>query len=129
MKFSKISLERLATCDERLQRVFAEVIKHYDCAILCGHRGKDEQNAERDAGRSKLSWPMSKHNTMPSRAVDAAPWPLDWNDRERFALFAGFVRGIAMGMGIRLRLGADFNTNGRTKDDGWDMPHFELEDP
>ena len=29
-KFSKKSRERLETCDERLQKVFNEVIKHYE---------------------------------------------------------------------------------------------------
>ena len=29
--------------------------------------------------------------TNPSRAVDVVPYPIDWDDRERFHLFAGFV--------------------------------------
>ena len=32
-KFGKNSKERLATCDERLQKVFNEVIKYVDCSV------------------------------------------------------------------------------------------------
>ena len=39
----------------------------------------------RREGRSKLSWLESKHNCEPSRAVDIAPYPIDWDDRERFS--------------------------------------------
>ena len=33
-KFGKSSKKRLETCDEKLQKVFNEVIKHVDCSIL-----------------------------------------------------------------------------------------------
>ena len=33
-KFGSKSKERLATCDEKLQKVFQEVIKYVDCSIL-----------------------------------------------------------------------------------------------
>lgn len=128
-KFSDLSSRKLATCDDRLQRVFQEVIKHWDCTVLEGHRGKEDQDDAYRAGKSKTPWPESKHNKMPSRAVDVAPYPVDWADRERFALFAGFVLGVAASMGIKLRWGGDWNANGRTKDETFsDMPHFELVD-
>ena len=43
-KFGSKSRERLATCDERLQKVFNEVIKHVDCSILEGHRIAERQD-------------------------------------------------------------------------------------
>jgi len=43
-KYSKQSAGRLSTCDPRLQDVFNEVIKHFDCSVLQGHRGEIEQN-------------------------------------------------------------------------------------
>ena len=43
-KFSKESLDKLATCDARLQKVFNEVIKHVDCTIIEGHRGQETQD-------------------------------------------------------------------------------------
>ena len=37
-KFGKQSLDRLATCDERIQKVMNEAIKHIDIVILYGYR-------------------------------------------------------------------------------------------
>ena len=44
-KFGSKSRERLATCDDRLQAIANEVIKHVDCTVLCGHRNEEDQNA------------------------------------------------------------------------------------
>ena len=35
-KFGKTSRDRLATCDDKLQQVFNEVIKYVDCSVLEG---------------------------------------------------------------------------------------------
>ena len=60
-------------------------------------------------------------------ACDVVPYPIDWNDRERFHLFAGFVLGIANQMGIELRWGGDWNRNWEVDDNKFDdFPHFEL---
>lgn len=99
--FSKISKDRLATCDERLQKVFNEVVKYFDCTIVQGHRGQAEQDAAYASGKSQLKWPNGNHNKFPSKAVDVMPYPIDWTDRERMTLFAGFVMGIGISMGDR----------------------------
>lgn len=75
--FSRKSLSKLNTCDERLQRIFMEVIKKEDCTILCGTRSKEDQNMMYKTHRSKLKYPQSKHNRLPSKAVDVAPYPID----------------------------------------------------
>ena len=54
-KFGSSSKRRLATCDERLQKVFNEVIKHVDCSVLCGHRGEYDQNKAFEEGKSMLN--------------------------------------------------------------------------
>ena len=125
--FSEASKRELATCDPLLQAVFEEVIKHFDCTILEGHRGEAKQNAAFNTGKSKVRYPYGKHNAIPSRAVDVSPFPIDWSDRERMTLFAGFVMGIATGKGIRLRWGGDWNQNTQVKDNRFDdLVHFEL---
>ena len=53
-KFGKSSRERLATCDDRLQDVFNEVIKYVDCSVLEGHRGEERQNRFVDEGKRAL---------------------------------------------------------------------------
>lgn len=127
--FSQKSLEKLNTCDPRLVKLFIEVVKHVDCTILEGHRGKEAQDAAVAAGNSKTPWPTGKHNSIPSKAVDAAPYPVDFNNPSRFYLFAGFVRGIASQMGIKIRIGADWDGDFDTKDQSLiDLPHFEILD-
>ena len=126
-KFGKTSRKRLATCHERLQKVFNEVIKHVDCSILEGHRSGERQNKLYDEGKTKVKFPKGRHNNNPSLAVDVARYPIDWDDRERHTLFAGFVIGIARGMGINLRWGGDWNRNWDTADNRFDdFPHFEI---
>jgi len=127
--YSKKSKAILATCDERIQRVFNEVIKHFDCTITCGHRTKEEQDALYYATpkRTQVKWPNGKHNTKPSQAVDAVPCPVDWDDRERFTYFAGFVVATALSMGIALRWGGDWDSDTELDDNKFDdLPHFEI---
>jgi len=125
--FSAISRERLETCDERLQRVFQEVVKHFDCSIVEGHRVQAAQHRAYTTGASKVYWPKGKHNSFPSKAVDAMPYPVDWKDINRLCYFAGYVMETALSMGIKLRWGKDWDgdtdLNDQTFNDG---PHFEL---
>ena len=128
-KFGRKSRERLATCDDRLQKVFNEVIKYWDCSVLEGHR--DERNQDRlySEGKTKVRYPMGRHNASPSLADDVVPYPIDWHDRERFHLFSGFVLGLARGMGITLRWGGDWNMNFEVDDNKFDdFPHFEIKE-
>jgi len=131
-RFSARSRAKLDTCHPDLQKVFEAVIKNFDCTILTGHRSQEEQDEKFTQGLSKVKWPDSKHNSVPSRAVDVAPSPIDWEDRERFTYFAGYVLATAHSMGIDLRWGGDWNQNVGTHRDGLkdnrfdDLPHFEL---
>ena len=128
-KFGNSSKKRLATCDERLQKVFNEVIKYVDCSVLEGHRSEERQNKLFEEGKTKVKYPKGRHNSSPSRAVDVTPYPVDWDDRERQTLFAGFVLGIARSMGISLRWGGDWNMNFEVDDNKFDdFPHFELKE-
>ena len=110
-KYSKRSAIKLAQCDERLQRVFNRVLEIFDHTILCGHRDQDTQEDMFEMGRSQLHWPDSKHNALPSRAVDAIPYPINWKDREQMTLFAGVVIGTAREMGYTVTSGASLNDN------------------
>ena len=126
-KFGKKSMSKLETCHEDLQQVFYQVIKHFDCSVLEGHRGEELQNKYFNEGKSKVKFPKGKHNANPSNAVDVVPWPIDWDDTDRMYYFAGFVKGIAAMLDIPLRWGGDWNDNTEVKDTGFkDLPHFEL---
>ncbi len=125
--FSEKSLAKLATCHSLLQRVFNEVIQNFDCTILEGHRDKDRQNQMVAEGKSQVRWPSGKHNTVPSCAVDVTPYPIQWDDRERQTLFAGYVLATAKAMGINLRWGGDWDQDTEVRDNTFDdLVHFEL---
>ena len=132
-KYSDTSKQRLNTCHKDLQLIFAHVIPHFDNSILCGHRGEAEQMEAYNSGRSKVKWPNGKHNRTPSMAVDAAPYPIDWSDRERFHYFAGYVMGVAAILhseGLithRLRYGGVWDMDTQVMDNSFDdLVHYEL---
>lgn len=129
-KFSKLSEERLKTIHPDLQKVLREAIKTYDFTILEGIRTKEKQEELLSRGMSRTL--NSKHLDQGdgySHAVDIAPWPIDWNDRERFILLSGFVKGLGAAMGVKLRLGVDWDSDLNIKEHSlFDGPHLELED-
>lgn len=126
-KFGKRSRSNLSECHEDLQMLFEAVVETYDCSVIEGFRGKDEQDAAFHAGKSKLRFPESKHNQNPSLAVDVVPYPVDWNNTKQFYHFGGFVKAMAEMMGIEIRWGGDWDGDYSFKDQSFhDLPHFEL---
>lgn len=126
-KFGNTSISRLRECHPLLQRLFLEVVREYDCSILVGHRAKREQDHAFESKMSRLKWPNSKHNKVPSLAIDVAPYPLNWQDQKRFYHFGGFVKGMALGLGIPLRWGGDWDGDEDLNDQTFmDLVHFEL---
>ena len=117
--YSKSSKDKLKTCDPRIIEIMNVVIQIVDVTILCGHRGEMEQNKAFEDGRSNAKYGKSLHNKEPSEAVDVAPYPIDWNDTERFARLAGVVESVAFILGYKIRWGGDFKSI-------CDMPHFEI---
>lgn len=127
-KFSARSKQHLMSCDHRLQKIFKEVIKHIDCTILEGHREQPAQDEAFRLGRSQVKWPNGKHNKLPSLAIDAAMYPIDWNDTNAHYFFGGYVIGVANQLGYRLRWGGDWDMDTEFNDQTFfDLVHFELE--
>jgi len=130
-RFSQRSKDRLNTCHPDLVRLMSEVIKHVDITVLEGHRSTERQAELFSQGKTKLDGSpgkMSKHNYSPSRAIDIAPYPIDWQDRERFIACAYYIKATADQLGIRVRLGADWNGDMRFTESFFDAPHVELVD-
>lgn len=133
-KFGKESLRQLATCDERLQRIMHGAIEVVDFSITEGHRDREAQEAAVRRGASQLHWPKGNHNKLPSRAVDFAPYPVDWRDQTvavaRFAFVAGVILKVAHDLDIKIRFGWDWNRNLDPRDEKFlDWPHVELDEP
>ena len=126
-RFGKHSTEQLLTLHPDLQRLFRAVIEHYDCRIVEGYRGRHDQNEAYLRGVSRLKWPESKHNHMPSLAADVVPWPSMWENRDQLYHFAGFVLGVAEALDIPIRWGGDWDRDNDVSDQSWrDLAHFEL---
>lgn len=117
-KFSQKSLDKLYTCDHRLVAICLELIKEIDFTVICGTRSKEDQDKAVAGGFSRTIYPTSKHNKNPSEAVDLAPYPIDWNDIDRFKDLAVRFKRIAEEKGIAISAGADWKMR--------DYPHFEL---
>jgi peptidoglycan LD-endopeptidase CwlK len=134
-QFSQSSAEKLSTCHSDLQILCKKLIERYDFTVICGHRGEEDQNTAYKEGNSKLQFPDSKHNTVPSLAIDLAPYEstgIDWGKLQS-AYFAGQVIGLAAELfaeGImkhRIRPGIDWDNDNDIDDTKfWDAGHFEL---
>lgn len=125
MSLGKASLDKLLTCHDDLQLLIIDVAARIDAGdlftagikditVVCGQRGKAEQDSAFKRGTSKLTYPHSKHNKTPSLAVDIAPYPIDWNDREAFLVLRGFVLARAAVLGLKIGVIS------------WDLPHFQI---
>lgn len=128
-KFSKRSYDNLHTCDQRLIHLCEELIKEVDFSVLCGFRNEEDQQEAYRTGKSTKQWPFSVHNSKPSKAVDLAPYPVDWTDTSRFAWFAGYLMCKANQLNYKIRWGGDWDRDTRVKEHRFiDMPHFEILD-
>ncbi len=130
--FGRASKRRYDTLHSKLQRILDEAIKVMDFTIVCGFRNEQAQERAFREGKSQKHWPDSKHNQKMSIAVDVAPWNpalrnIDWNNRDRFILLAGIIKGIAHQHAIKIRWGGDWDSDTFMRDQRFhDMPHFEL---
>ena len=130
--FGVKSLEKLNTCHPDIIKVMNEAIKHTDFTVLYGTRTVAEQQALYAQGRTKPG-PIvtnkdgvnkkSKHNYLPSLAVDIAPWKsgkgIDWDDIDRFKELAVVVKKAADTVGVAIQWGGDWKTFK-------DWPHWEI---
>jgi len=126
-RFGNRSTRELNTLHDDLKEVLNEAIKYFDFSVIEGYRDEDKQFKMVQEGHSKLAFPKSKHNRVPSLAVDIAPYPIDWEDTNRFSFFAGFIMGIAKQKGIELRWGGNWDRDEQMKENKFnDLPHLEL---
>tara|TARA_R100000458_G_C8268553_1_gene243380 strand:+ start:903 stop:1286 length:384 start_codon:yes stop_codon:yes gene_type:complete len=122
-RFGKRSRERLKGVDSRIVNVLNELIKIMDVTIIEGVRSAERQEELLKKGATKVKY--SKH--MEGKAVDLAPYPIDWENRDGFHYMGGMIRGIAKQLNIPIRWGGDWDSDGDVKDNGFDdLVHIEI---
>ena len=128
-RFGKKSRQRLKGVDAELVNVLNEVVKYFDITVIEGLRSQERQNELVAQGKSKTKF--GKH--VKGKAVDIAPYPIDWESRDDFHYLGGFVLGVAAKLGVDVRWGGDWNGSSlqesarTTKDNNFDdLVHFEL---
>lgn len=117
--FSDRSLKSRAELHPMLQKLVDAAIKEIDFVILDGTRGRAEQEKAFRAGNSKAHFGQSAHNFVPAVAMDICPYPIDWDNIERFIALSKIVKAKAAEFGIDIVYGGDWKTIK-------DYPHFEL---
>jgi peptidoglycan L-alanyl-D-glutamate endopeptidase CwlK len=122
--FGQRSLGNIANCHSELVSVAHEAIKHIDFTVICGKRGRAEQEAAFASGASRAHFGQSPHNFLPSLAFDFIPYPFvdaDWERNDKFAAVAAEIKLAAKRLGYVIEWGGDWH--------GFkDMPHIQLAD-
>ena len=131
MRWSHSSLIKLEQLDPQLREIIEEVRNLRDITIVTGHRGETEQEHMVELGRSQVHWPHSKHNTLPSIAVDVQPYPyVEASLREDLSYIAGLAVAFGASKGFQIRWGGDWDQDGETHDNSFDdLFHLELVEP
>lgn len=123
--FGKTSAARLSTCHQDLQDLMNEALSESPCdfSIVCGVRGRAEQEKAIAEGKSRAHFGQSPHNYQPSFAVDICPYDhargLVWNDDRLWSMVLDHIAQVAEEMGIEVKFGRDFHSI-------VDKPHIEL---
>jgi len=117
-KLGKRSLQKLSGVHPDLVAVvkLAITITEQDFTVIEGIRNINRQRELFKAGKSTTM--NSRHIT--GHAVDMVPWPVDWEDLERFEVVAEAMKQAAEELDIPIVWGGDWKSF-------YDAPHFELD--
>ena len=112
------SLQNLSGVHPDLVAVVKRAIQitEVDFTVIEGIRSRERQKQLVAKGASKTM--NSRHIT--GHAVDMVPWPIDWDDLERFEIMAEAMKQAAEELDIPIVWGGDWKTF-------YDAPHFELD--
>ena len=127
VKLGQRSLDRLSGVNISLVAVLKKACESmpFDITVLEGVRSYERQQELLKQGATKVS--VSRH--MSGNAIDIAPYPIDWNDTERFKIVAHHMFAAAKELGIVIRWGGNWSRQDETvkpTSSFVDMPHFEL---
>lgn len=143
MAYGRRSLRHIGECHPDLQRVAhkaMEIAETLGMDLSCteGSRGEVEQNAAVARKTSKVRYPDSRHNKVPSEAIHLQLFPVKWPQKTdsqrifakktgRFYMCAIIVMWAAHLCNVSLRGGYDWDRDGDIMDQDFDdLTHFEL---
>ena len=117
-KLGSRSLQNLSGVHPDLVAVVKRAIEitGVDFTVIEGIRNISRQRELYKAGKSTTM--NSRHIT--GHAVDMVPWPVDWNDLERFEVMSEAMKSAAEELEIPIVWGGDWKSF-------YDAPHFELD--
>ncbi|ENW79757.1 hypothetical protein F909_02860 [Acinetobacter sp. ANC 3929] len=139
---SKLSLSRLVGLHVELESVVKRAIEitEQDFVVVEGVRTKEQCYINYGKGRTaeqckakgvpaqyaqpkvaKVTWlnnPLSSRHVT-GHAVDLVPYPVDWNDLNKFKKISVAMKQAAKDLGVALDWGGDWRSSK-------DYPHFEL---
>jgi peptidoglycan LD-endopeptidase CwlK len=135
-RYGEASEKALVSCHTDIVRVFRRVIEVFDVKLTDGHRAPERQYELWLQGRDPATGEIvdsrkivtnvdgrrrkGYHNYDPSLAIDAHPWPIDFENERRYHFMAGVVLALAHDEGVPLEWGGHWK--GRLVD----LPHFQL---
>lgn len=136
-KFGAVSESRLTGVHPNLQKVVRRAleISGVDFMVLEGVRTPERQRALYAQGRTTpgkiVTWTLKSNHFKKAdgygHAVDLAPYPIDWENTARFDTMAKAMFAASKELGIPIRWGADWDSDGKPRERGEsDSPHFEL---
>ena len=129
--FSPGSKKNIDQCDNPLQNVIKLALEWQimDFAVVEGYRSKEAQNRFYSIGKSRVQYPNSPHNKVPSEGVDIVPWI---NGRASYKQvhcvhLAGIIIAAGKCLGVSLRWGGNWDMDGEpvTDQDFQDLVHYE----
>ena len=133
-RFGRKSRDNLNTVHTMLRAVMEMALEMelIDISIVEGYRDEKKQNEyfNEDPPRTKVEWPNSKHNSIPSEALDAAPYvngEVSWK-KEHCIFLAGVILACARIYEVKIRWGGnwDMDVEPVTDQDFQDLVHYEL---
>ena len=130
MSLTDRDLLRLDGVHDDLVRVVKHAADMVPLMVIEGLRTRERQAELYAMGRTKpgkpVTWTLnSKH--CDGLAVDLAPLPLDWDDRDAFLKLHGAMSIGAQRVGVELRYGGDWDGDGVYGERGEsDLVHWEI---
>ena len=127
-RFGRQSMDRLEGVHPLLVDWAFRVVKVMDCKVVRGLGTLEEQRhfVETGASLTMDSYHLPQDDGM-SHALDLAPYPIDWQDLNRFWLLGGVGMALAHEMDIPIIWGRDWDGDRIYTDQTFnDFPHWQI---